>query len=56
MIARAREAILLVDASKFDCSALAQIGDVSQVRDPAADVPDAALRPLERAGVDIRRV
>jgi DeoR/GlpR family transcriptional regulator of sugar metabolism len=57
MIARAREAILLVDASKFDRSALAQIGDVSQVRVIlAADAPDAALLPFERAGVDIRRV
>jgi DeoR/GlpR family transcriptional regulator of sugar metabolism len=57
MIARAREAILLVDASKFDRSALAQIGDVSQVRVIlVADAPDAALRPFERAGVDIRHV
>src|SRR3954470_18101632 len=57
MIKRARQAVLLVDSTKFDRPALTQIaeaGDVGLIL--AADVPDAALRPLARAGIDIRRV
>jgi DeoR/GlpR family transcriptional regulator of sugar metabolism len=57
MISRARQAVLLVDGSKFDRPALTQIADVNQVGVIlAADVSDAALRPLVRAGVDVRRV
>jgi DeoR/GlpR family transcriptional regulator of sugar metabolism len=57
MISRARQAVLLVDGSKFDRPALTQITDVNQVGVIlAADVPDAALRPLVRAGLDVRRV
>jgi DeoR/GlpR family transcriptional regulator of sugar metabolism len=57
MINRARQAVLLVDGSKFDRPALTQIADVGQVGVIlAADAPEAALRPLQRAGVDVRRV
>jgi DeoR/GlpR family transcriptional regulator of sugar metabolism len=57
MISRARQAVLLIDGSKFDRPALTQIADVTQVGVIlAADVSDAALKPLLRAGVDVRRV
>jgi DeoR family transcriptional regulator of aga operon len=57
MISRARQAVLLVDGTKFDRPALTRIADVSQVALVlAADVPDAALEPLLRAGVDVRSV
>jgi DeoR/GlpR family transcriptional regulator of sugar metabolism len=57
MLRRARQAVLLVDGSKFDRPALTQIArldDVGVVL--AADVPEASLKPLVRAGVDVRRV
>jgi DeoR/GlpR family transcriptional regulator of sugar metabolism len=57
MIKRARQALLLVDGSKFDRPALTQIaelGDIGVVL--AADVSEASLKPLVRAGVDVRRV
>jgi DeoR/GlpR family transcriptional regulator of sugar metabolism len=57
MIRRARQAVLLVDGSKFGRPALTQIAhvdDVSMIL--AADVEEQALRPLEGAGVDVRQV
>jgi DeoR family transcriptional regulator of aga operon len=57
MLSRARQAVLLVDGTKFDRTALAQIADVGQVGVLlAADVPEPALQPLVAAGVDVRRV
>jgi DeoR/GlpR family transcriptional regulator of sugar metabolism len=57
MITRARQAVLLIDGTKFDRPALTQIADIGQVGVIlAADAPDAALRPLQRAGADVRRV
>jgi DeoR/GlpR family transcriptional regulator of sugar metabolism len=57
MVRRARRAVLLVDGSKFGRAALTQIGTVDDVAIVlAADAPDAALEPIERAGVDVRRV
>jgi DeoR/GlpR family transcriptional regulator of sugar metabolism len=57
MISRARQAVLLIDGSKFDRPALTQIADVDQVGVIlAADVSDAALKPLARSGVDVRAV
>lgn len=57
MIKRARQAVLLVDGSKFDRPALTQIAEVREIGVIlAADAPDASLRPLQRAGVDVRRV
>jgi DeoR/GlpR family transcriptional regulator of sugar metabolism len=57
MIARARSALLLVDASKFDRPALSVIAraeDVSGVL--AADAPTPALAAFERAGISVQRV
>src|SRR3954468_12724406 len=57
MIARARQAILLVDGSKFDRAALAQIAEVDRVGViVAADAPQSALEPLAAAGIDVRHV
>jgi DeoR/GlpR family transcriptional regulator of sugar metabolism len=57
MIRRARQAVLLVDGTKFDRPALTAIADITQVGVIlAADVSEAALRPLARAGADVRRV
>jgi DeoR/GlpR family transcriptional regulator of sugar metabolism len=57
MIHRARKAVLLVDGSKFDRPALTQIARVDDVGVIlAADVDEQALRPLVRAGIDVRRV
>ena len=57
MIKRARQAVLLVDGSKFDRPALTQIAHVEEVAVIiAADVDEAALRPLARAGIEVRRV
>jgi DeoR/GlpR family transcriptional regulator of sugar metabolism len=57
MIRRARQAVLLVDSTKFDRPALTAIADITQVGVIlAADVSDAALKPLARAGAEIRRV
>ncbi len=57
MITRARQAVLLVDGTKFDRPALTQIADVSEVGVLlAADAAEPALRPLQRAGVEVRRV
>ena len=57
MIKRARQAVLLVDGSKFDRPALTQIAEVSEIDVVlAADVAESALKPLVRAGVDVRRV
>jgi DeoR/GlpR family transcriptional regulator of sugar metabolism len=57
MIKRARQAVLLVDATKFDRPALTQIAEADDVGVIlAADVPEAALRPLTRAGIDVRTV
>jgi DeoR/GlpR family transcriptional regulator of sugar metabolism len=57
MIARARQAVLLVDGTKFDRAALAEIAAIGQVGVVlAADVPEAALTPLVTAGLDVRRV
>jgi DeoR/GlpR family transcriptional regulator of sugar metabolism len=57
MIKRARQAVLLVDGTKFDrpaLTAIAEASDVSLIL--AADVPDADLRHLARAGIDVRTV
>ena len=57
MIRRARQAVLLVDGTKFDRPALTQITDISQVGVVlAADVSEASVKRLRRAGVDVRRV
>jgi DeoR/GlpR family transcriptional regulator of sugar metabolism len=57
MIARARQAVLLVDGSKFDRAALAQIAEVERVSVVvAADTPEPALKPLVAAGIDVRQV
>jgi DeoR/GlpR family transcriptional regulator of sugar metabolism len=57
MIRRARQPVLLVDDSKFGRPALTQIArveDVSVIL--AADVEEPELKPLVRAGIDVRRV
>ena len=52
-----RRAVLLADGSKFERAALTRIADVSEVGLLiAADVPEQALEPLERGGIDVRRV
>jgi len=57
MIERVRQAVLLVDGSKFDRPALTQIAHVDTVGViVAADVDEASLKPLVRAGIDVRRV
>jgi DeoR/GlpR family transcriptional regulator of sugar metabolism len=57
MIDRARQTVLLVDGSKFDRPALTQIAHVDKVGVIlAADVGEPSLKPLVRAGVDVRRV
>jgi DeoR/GlpR family transcriptional regulator of sugar metabolism len=57
MISRARQAILLIDGTKFDRPALTQIAGVNQVGVIlAADVSEAELKPLVSAGIDVRRV
>jgi DeoR/GlpR family transcriptional regulator of sugar metabolism len=57
MIRRARQALLLVDGSKFDRPALAQIARVEDVGVVlAADVDEEKLKPLRRAGIDVRVV
>ena len=57
MINRARQAVLLVDSTKFDRPALTQIAAASDVGlILAADVPETVLKPLARAGLDVRRV
>lgn len=57
MITRARQAVLLADGSKFDRPSLTQIAEVTEVGLVlAADVSDASLTPLLRAGIDVRRV
>ena len=57
MIRRGREAIVLVDGSKFDRPALTQIARVDEVGlILAADVDEQALKPLVRAGIQVQRV
>jgi DeoR/GlpR family transcriptional regulator of sugar metabolism len=57
MIERARQVVLLVDGSKFDRPALTQIARVGEVAMIlAADVDESSLKPLVRAGIDVRRV
>jgi DeoR/GlpR family transcriptional regulator of sugar metabolism len=57
MIERARQALLLVDGSKFDRPALTQIAELDEIGIVlAADVSEASLNPHFRAGVDVRRV
>jgi DeoR/GlpR family transcriptional regulator of sugar metabolism len=57
MIRRARQAILMVDGSKFDRPALTQIVRVDEIGVIlAADVDEPALKPLVRAGIDVRVV
>jgi DeoR/GlpR family transcriptional regulator of sugar metabolism len=57
MIRRARSRVLLVDGTKFDRPAMAQITTIADVGIVlAADVPDAALAPLIGAGADVRSV
>jgi DeoR/GlpR family transcriptional regulator of sugar metabolism len=57
MIKRARQALLLVDGSKFGRPALTQIAELDDVAVVlAADVPEASLKALVRMGVDLRRV
>ena len=57
MIRRARQAVVLVDGSKFDRPALTQIAHVDDVgMILAADVDEHALKPLVRAGIEVRRV
>ena len=49
--------MLLVDGSKFDRPALTQIAGVDDVgMILAADVEEQALKPLVRAGIEVRRV
>jgi DeoR/GlpR family transcriptional regulator of sugar metabolism len=57
MVRRAGRAVLLADGSKFDRAALTEIAPVDAVGLLlAADVDEAALAPIERAGIDVRRV
>jgi DeoR/GlpR family transcriptional regulator of sugar metabolism len=57
MIKRARDAVVLVDGSKFDRPALTQIAHVREIGLVlAADVDESALRPLVRAGIEVRCV
>jgi DeoR/GlpR family transcriptional regulator of sugar metabolism len=57
MIRRARQAVVLVDGSKFDRPALTQIAHVDDVgMILAADVDEQSLKPLVRAGIEVRRV
>jgi DeoR/GlpR family transcriptional regulator of sugar metabolism len=57
MIHRAREAVLLIDGSKFDRPALSQIVHVEAVSlIVAADVDEETLAPLVRAGVPVKRI
>jgi DeoR/GlpR family transcriptional regulator of sugar metabolism len=57
MIRRARQAVLLVDGSKFDRPALTQIVEVDRIGVIlAADVAEPRLKPFSRAGIDVRRV
>jgi DeoR/GlpR family transcriptional regulator of sugar metabolism len=57
MIHRARHAVVLVDGSKFDRPALTQIAHIGEIGMVlAADVDESSLRPLVRAGVEVRRV
>jgi DeoR/GlpR family transcriptional regulator of sugar metabolism len=56
MINRARQAVLLVDGSKFDRPALSQIAHVESLSlILASDVDEQSLAPLVRAGLDVRR-
>jgi DeoR/GlpR family transcriptional regulator of sugar metabolism len=56
MVRRAGRAVLLADGSKFERPALTRIASVADVGVLiAADVPEEALEPIERAGVDVRR-
>jgi DeoR/GlpR family transcriptional regulator of sugar metabolism len=57
MIRRARQAVVLVDGSKFDRPALTQIAHVDEIgMILAADVDESSLRPHVRAGIEVRRV
>ena len=57
MIRRARQAVVLVDGSKFDRPALTQIAHVDEIgMILAADVDESSLTPLVRAGIEVRRV
>jgi DeoR/GlpR family transcriptional regulator of sugar metabolism len=57
MIKRARHAVMLIDGSKFDRPALTQIAHVGEIGlILAADVDEASLKPLVRAGIEVRRV
>jgi DeoR family transcriptional regulator of aga operon len=57
MIQRARQAVVLVDGSKFDRPALTQIAHVDEIgMILAADVDESSLGPLVRAGSEVRRV
>lgn len=57
MIKRARHAVVLVDGSKFDRPALTQIARVEEIGLVlAADVDESSLKPLVRAGIEVRRV
>jgi hypothetical protein len=49
--------VVLVDGSKFDRPALTQIAHIGEIGMVlAADVDESSLRPLVRAGVEVRRV
>jgi DeoR/GlpR family transcriptional regulator of sugar metabolism len=57
MITRARRVVLLIDGSKFDRPALTQIAHVESLGlIIAADVEERSLKPLLRAGIEVRRV
>jgi len=57
MIDRARQVILLIDGSKLDRPALTEIATLDRVSVVlAADVDDAALKRLQRTGIDVRGV
>jgi DeoR/GlpR family transcriptional regulator of sugar metabolism len=57
MIRRAREAVVLVDGSKFSRPALTQIARVEEVgMILAAEADEQALEPLLRAGIRVQRV
>lgn len=57
MIDRARQAVLLVDGSKFDRPALTQIVEIDRIGlILAADVEDPTIAALRGAGIEVRRV
>jgi DeoR/GlpR family transcriptional regulator of sugar metabolism len=57
MIDRARRVVLLIDGSKLDRPALTEIATIDRVSIVlGADLEESAVRRLQRAGIDVRRV